>query len=92
MNNIKSNIEFTLLENGLDFILSSTQHIDKKDNNKRNIKYSILHMSSGIELIFKYKLMLTDWKQVFKKVENADKKTFHKAILIALIQKNVKID
>lgn len=76
VNNIKNDIEFTVLENGLDFILSSTQHIDKKDNNKRNIKYSILHMSSGIELIFKYKLMLTDWKQVFKKVDKADKKNF----------------
>lgn len=76
MNNIKNDIEFTLLENGLDFILSSAQYIDNKGSNKRNVKYSILHISSGIELIFKYKLMLTDWRQVFLKISEANYEKF----------------
>lgn len=75
MDNYSSNIEFTLLENGLDFILSSIKYLINTDD-KYGIKYSILHLSSGIELIFKYRLIKEDWKYVFEKINEADEETF----------------
>ncbi|OSB19207.1 hypothetical protein B2H94_08935 [Clostridium sporogenes] len=71
----KKDISFTILENGLDFILSSIKYLSYEED-KYHIKYSILHLSSGIELIFKYKLLKEDYKYIFAKIDEADKKSF----------------
>ena len=56
-------MNYSLLENGLDFILDAAQKLselndsdlDDKDS-QRLIKYALLHLSAGIELVFKYRL------------------------------------
>lgn len=73
----KSEINFTILENGLDFILSSVKYLSDGDD-KHNLKYSILHLSSGIELIFKYRLLIEDWKYLFQNISKADEELFLK--------------
>ncbi|HWB98353.1 MAG TPA: hypothetical protein VG672_16685 [Bryobacteraceae bacterium] len=68
-----NDFEFSLLENGLDFLLSSLEHLTaaststvvktgKASSNvlppdqKRHLKYALLHLCSSIELIFKERL------------------------------------
>ena len=72
--------EYTVLENGLDFILAAIGDLSKIDESaldskasKRHIKYSLLHLSSGIELVFKHKLLHGNWAYVFKDMDNAKK-------------------
>jgi len=72
--------EYTVLENGLDFILTAISDLSKTDESaldskasKRHIKYSLLHLSSGIELVFKYKLLHKNWAYVFKDMDKAKK-------------------
>jgi len=71
----QQDVEFTLLENGLDFVLSALEHM-AGDPSPREIKYSVLHLCSGIELVLKERLMREHWSLVFDKLEKAKKTTF----------------
>ena len=79
-----TDIEFSVLGNGLDFIyeaasqLVSLQSNNKNiDNSERKLKYVILHLSSGIELVFKYYLLNTHWTYAFHDMNNADEVAFN---------------
>lgn len=74
------NLEYSLLENGFDFLVTSINdfNIAKEENideqtRKRLLKYSVLHLSSGIELIFKYKLVQEHWTYIFADMNKANK-------------------
>ena len=69
---------YTVLENGLDFILTAINDLLSIDEsatvsneNKRHIKYSLLHLSSGIELVFKHRLLHEHWIYVFEDMNKA---------------------
>jgi hypothetical protein len=64
-------VHFTLLENGLDFVWSAVEHLSVATS-KRELKYALLHIVSGIELILKERLRREDWRLLFPKPENAD--------------------
>ncbi|MEE9238242.1 MAG: hypothetical protein V3U58_01635 [Thermodesulfobacteriota bacterium] len=66
-------IEFELLENGLDFIISGLEYITSKSPTKRDLKYCVLHLYSGIELILKERLMREHWSLIFAQINNANK-------------------
>ena len=73
----QSHITYTLLENGLDFIHQSLLDFSKAKSatsKKSNIKYSVLHLSSGIELIFKNHLLNEHWTYIFADMNKATKK------------------
>src|SRR5712664_940358 len=63
-------IQLSMLENGLDFIASGLKHIASPVS-KFDLKYAVLHLSAGIELVLKDRLMQEDWKQIFVKPEDA---------------------
>lgn len=63
-------IQLSMLENGLDFIRSGLKHIASPVS-KFDLKYAILHLSAGIELVLKDRLMREDWTQIFVKPEEA---------------------
>ena len=63
-------VKFDLLENGLDFITEAVVAINTTANNKK-LKYSIIHLCSGIELIFKEILRNKDWKLLFQEPNEA---------------------
>jgi hypothetical protein len=74
------NLEYTVLENGLDFVLSAINNLaiineGKPDDElmKRLLKYALLHLSSGIELIFKSRLLQEHWTYVFSDMNKANK-------------------
>lgn len=68
-------IEYTLLSNGLDFILSSLEYLQGKPS-KRELKYAVLHLCSGIELVLKERLQLEHWSLVFDDPANAQKHAY----------------
>lgn len=68
-------VRFSLLENGLDFVLSALEHVAGAPSN-RDLKYAVLHLSSGIELILKEKLIREHWTLVFDRIENASLSKF----------------
>ena len=57
-------VEFSLLENGLDFILRALEYLEG-GHSDRDIKYATLHLSSGIELIFKERMRRENWELLF---------------------------
>lgn len=65
------NIEFDLLENGLDFIENSLKAILDTDEPQK-LKYAVLHISAGIELILKEILRLEHWSLLFENINSAD--------------------
>lgn len=74
----------TMLENGIDFIIDSILHLKKaeKDDCKakeQEIKYSLLHLSSGIELILKSRLYREHWTYIFSDMNKANRKSLEDA-------------
>lgn len=68
-------ISFTLLENGLDFVLSAVEHLTNSPS-QRDLKYAVLHLYSGAVLILKERLLRVDWTLLFGNPEKADKQVF----------------
>lgn len=65
-------VELTLLENGLDFILSGVERLTGEPA-ARDLKYAVLHLCAGIELVLKERLRRKDWKLLFENLKEADK-------------------
>ena len=68
-----------LLENGLCFLLQSIEQLkcskNNKSNNERELKYSVLHLFSGIFLILKEKLRREHWSLLFADVNKANEQS-----------------
>jgi hypothetical protein len=83
---MQSDFHFTPLENGLEFLLSSLEHLTQASSHstvatdqpeavwhqKRNLKYALLHLCSSIEVLFKVRLHQEHWSLVFANVNKAD--------------------
>lgn len=68
--------QFALLENGLDFITSAIEHL-KGDATKRDLKYAVLHLASGVELVLKERLHREHWALIFENSDKADKDAYN---------------
>ena len=73
-------MNYTVLENGLDFILMAVNDLSiineastGNEAKKRLIKYTLLHLSSGIELVLKHRLLQEHWTYVFADMNKAKK-------------------
>lgn len=66
-------LKLSLLDNALDFILDAVMRLSNPTQTPSDIKYSILHLSSGIELLLKQCLLDEHWTLIFAKVDEADK-------------------
>ncbi|WP_421948592.1 hypothetical protein [Phaeodactylibacter xiamenensis] len=86
-----------LFENGIDFIIKSLVDFENKD-----YKYSIIHFSSGIEVLLKAIIAQEDWKLVVKpskkstpdkeKLIKGEAKTISAMDCLSLIQSDLKLD
>jgi hypothetical protein len=68
-------IRFELLENGLDFIASGLDYI-ARGGTKADLKYGVLHLWSGMELVLKARLQQEDWKLLFPNPDKADENKY----------------
>lgn len=72
----------TMMENGLDFILDAATELKSSEETtdsvmkRKNIKYSLLHLLSGIELVLKSRLYIENWTYIFSSMDKADKTKF----------------
>ncbi len=85
-----NDFKYSLLENGLDFLLSSLDHLTLASapqtpvsgpeahlkSQKHDLKYALLHLCSSIELIFKQRLNQEHWSLVFKDLTRASKDAY----------------
>ena len=62
-----------LIENAFDFIENATNRLANSDSNSLEIKYTILHLSSGLELLLKQPLVDQHWSLIFSNVDKASK-------------------
>jgi hypothetical protein len=74
-NSSNQRFEYSLLENGLDFIWSALELLGSSPN-QRQLKYAVLHLSSGVELVLKERLLREHWSLVFDKPENANRNKY----------------
>jgi ribosomal protein L37AE/L43A len=68
-------IDYSLLENGLDFLDSGVTQIAQAEN-PSDLKYAVLHLGAGIELIFKERLRREDWRLLFNNPAKAEEKVY----------------
>ena len=64
-------IQLSMLENGLDFIRCGLKYIARPES-KFDLKYAVLHLSAGIELVLKDRLRREDWKLIFANIDEAN--------------------
>ena len=76
-------MQYSMLENGMDFIISGILHLQKTESENaeeniqgRELKYAFLHSSSGIELVFKSRLNIEHWTYIFEDMNKASKKSY----------------
>jgi len=68
-------VKYSLLENGLDFIDSGLTQIAQAQN-PSDLKYAVLHLGAGIELVLKERVRREDWKLLFRDIAKADEKLY----------------
>lgn len=65
-----NNINLNMVENGLNFISKSIETIDKPDT---DLKYSLINLNAGIQLLLKELLYQEHWSLIFQVVDNSHK-------------------
>lgn len=68
-------VSFPLLENGLDFLASAVSNLSGQPD-QRDLKYALLHLASGIELVLKERLRRHDETQLYQRPEKFDEVDF----------------
>jgi ribosomal protein S27AE len=63
-------LAFSPLENGLDYLQSVVDGL-AGDPTKRDLKYAVLHLSAGIEVLAKYRLHREHWTLVLSKPDDS---------------------
>lgn len=76
------NMDYSLLER-FDFLVYAINNLNlareesiDENTRKRLIKYSMLHLASGIELVFKHRLLEENWTYIFSDMNKAKKQDF----------------
>lgn len=60
----------SLPDNALDYLLSAGEYLEQR--NERSLKYSILHLFAGIELLLKERLRREHWSLIFQDLSQAN--------------------
>ncbi|PID04686.1 MULTISPECIES: hypothetical protein [unclassified Sporosarcina] len=63
-------VEISMTDNGLDFIKCSLKEMEEAD--ELSIKYAVLHLSAGLELILKSRLQKEHWSFLFEDINKAN--------------------
>ncbi|WP_326613346.1 hypothetical protein OG949_34070 [Streptomyces scopuliridis] len=76
-------VHFPPIANGLDYLLSATEHLTQDPVAERALKYAILHLAAGAEVLLKARLQLEHWSLVFKDPGQATRKALESGTLIS---------
>ncbi|MEU3664491.1 hypothetical protein AB0E77_32860 [Streptomyces sp. NPDC032940] len=63
-----SEVHFPPINNGLDYLISVVEHLEAGDErvSARDLKYAVLHLAAGAEVLLKARLQHEHWSLVFK--------------------------
>lgn len=61
--------DFHLLDNALDYVLSAAEHASQ--GAPRDLKYAVLHLFAGVELLLKARLLEEHWSLLFADADKA---------------------
>ena len=68
--NQSEQLQLTLLDNALDFLLSAAEAV-RRDEGHRSLKEAVLHLANGIELMVKARLAREHWSLIFSNTNSA---------------------
>lgn len=74
-------VHFPPIANGLDYLLSATEHLGADRVSERALKYAILHLAAGAEVLLKARLQLEHWSLIFKDPGQATRKALESGTL-----------
>lgn len=66
---VTERLRIGLLENAVDYVLSAAEHT--RNSTPRALKYALLHLVAGVELILKARLLREHWSLLFADVDKA---------------------
>jgi hypothetical protein len=75
-------VERTLVDNGLDFVLSALRHLSGSPG-QSDLKYAVLHLSAGIDLILKARLHREHWSLVFESLDKANSRDYERGTFVS---------
>ena len=81
-------ITLSLTENALDFLQCAVAYVNIKDEHDRCIKYGILHLCDGIELLLKCRLHLEHWSLIVANVDRTSSKDLETGDFISVSWQN----
>jgi len=64
-------LKISLLENALDYILDASLKLQETEADNTLLKYAIVHLWNGVELLLKRRLMDEHWALIFRDVNKA---------------------
>jgi hypothetical protein len=65
---------YPLLENGLDFLVSAVDHLGR--SSPRDLKYAVVHLAAGVQLVLKERLRQHDPAQLYAKPDDFDERDY----------------
>lgn len=83
----RDQVEFSLVENALDFILEASIRLSSVPTDPRGLKYAVLHLCAGIDLVLKERLRQEHWSLVFQDIGKANKQDYETGSFISVNSK-----
>ena len=62
---MSDSVEFPPLENGLDYLADAVNRLIGTPS-VRDLKYAVLHLHAGVEVLLKYRLICQDWRLILE--------------------------
>ncbi|WP_406122367.1 hypothetical protein OHQ89_10055 [Streptomyces canus] len=80
-----SEVHFPPINNGLDYLISVVEHLeaDEERVSARDLKYAVLHLAAGAEVLLKARLQQEHWALVFKDPARASHDELVKGTLLS---------
>jgi hypothetical protein len=74
--------EWGLFENAIDYLGEAVRRLEGEAD-RRDLKYAILHLGSGLELLLKERLRQDDWRQLFRDPDEATEEVYRSGDFIS---------
>jgi hypothetical protein len=72
---VEDQVDLSLLGNGLDYLDSAVEQL-RSNPGPRQLKYAVLHLHAGVEVLLKARLVREDWSLIFPKPDKATHRDF----------------
>lgn len=76
----------------MDYILDAVNRLDEPEPDQRSVKYALLHLWSGVELLLKKRLMDEHWSLIFQNIDDkkASKNSLKTGDFVSVYFKKIK--